>query len=94
MRLTLRGKTVLFLDRLHGFRRYGKVCRACRVRDLPRVTTTGRRLKRPTAAGIKIRLPDNSVVRVRMEDIIAVRYYDEDVPLSEYMDKNMREESR
>lgn len=92
MRLTLRGKTVLFLDRIHGFRRYGKVCRACRTRSDPRVTKTGRRVKRPTVEGMKIRLPDNTVVRVRMEDIIAVRYYNEDVPLSKYMEDNMTEE--
>ena len=82
--LDLTGKTVQFLDRNLGFRRYGIVKGEKRVRDEPRMTKGGKRLKRPTVPGLLIKLPNGVELRVREEDVVAVHWYGKDVPVAEF----------
>lgn len=81
------GKTVQFYDRERGFARYGVVKRAGRVRDEPRVTKRGKRVKRPTVDGFEIEIPGGRVLRVRQGDVRLVRRYGEDIRCEDYIGK-------
>jgi len=81
------GHTVKFLDREVGFLRYGFVRKAKRVRDEPRMTARGRRIKRPTVPGYLVELVDGTSRMVRDYEVRYVRFYDRDITVMEFRAK-------
>jgi len=83
----LKGKTISFLDREHGFVRFGVIKQARRVRGESRVTKTGRRVKRPTVSGFVVEIPGGKRVKVRGEDVRAVVWYGKEVPFEKFIEE-------
>ena len=85
MSRAIAGKTVSFLDREHGFVRFGVVRKVGRVRGESRVTKTGRRVKKPTVSGFVVEIPGGKRMKVRQDDVRAVVWYGKEVPFEEFV---------